>query len=159
MMNSPSRSEIKQFANKIFQAGRKRRPGQTAREKAYLLRQARATGNSAAYMPALIEYTRGRLLREILILADAWVKSGWVHGVPLESWVEDDFKQTAFRMSAKIERALSSELDRRPNFIQSGMKQQFNSTVEGAIRIGQIRIKNQRIRICYGCEPEDGEIG
>jgi len=82
-MGRSSRYEIEKFANNTFTVALGRIIGTYVEKKNRLTRQARLTGNTGAYLPALVNWGE-RLHEEVLALADAYANSFTCHGVPTE---------------------------------------------------------------------------
>jgi hypothetical protein len=82
-ISNPHRHEIEKFATESFAVARDRILNEHAEKQTSVLAQVRRTGNSGAYLPALIRCEAEKVREVILAWADALVEAFKLYGVVL----------------------------------------------------------------------------
>jgi hypothetical protein len=152
-MNFPSRFEVEKLANEIFGADREGRIVEFAKERNRALAKVRSTGNIGGYGPALVQSGAESLRSEILTLADAWVEAFEDYGMPSDALAEEALEKAASQMAGETVSGIRAQLHllkvrTRKNIRDVGghLERTISATGRGALRIGKLRMKRQRIK-------------
>lgn len=156
-MNNPSRigrpvrPSIEKFADQAFSVARDRILREHAEKRNGVLAQARLTGNSGSYLPALVKYGAERVREMILARADADVEAFTIHGVPSDVRAETNLQTAARRIAAGTISAIRGELALRN--MRTRQHQRYpggylNREIEGAMKLalqeGLLGLRRQR---------------
>jgi hypothetical protein len=151
-MGHPARPEIEKFANEAFAVARDRILREHANRRNEALSQARLTGNSGSYMPALLRWGAERVREIILARADADVDAFTLHGVPSDTWAEADLRTAAQQIAAGAVSAIQGEIDlqnrrtrRHGDYSGGCLNRQIEAAMKSALREGVLRLRRQRI--------------
>ena len=149
-MRRPARPEIEKFANDVFAVARDRILKEHADQRRRALAQAELTGNSGAYLPALIKCEAQHVRETILALADAYVEAFTIHGVPSDTRV--DLRAVARQVTAGAISGIRGHLRLRSGRLRIAEEGrgvpwhlEIERAMDAAVKEGRLKLRRQRI--------------
>ena len=164
-MRRSIRPEIEKFANDAFAVARDRILKEHADQQRRALGQAELTGNSGAYLPALIKCEAQHVRETILALADAYVEAYTIHGLPSDMRVDENLRAVARQVTAGAISGIRGHLrlrSERSRIAEPGLgipwHLEIERSMDAALKEGLLRLKKQRIKAGEGREmPSRGD--
>ncbi len=157
-MSSPSligrapRPSIERFADQAFSVARDRILREHAEKRNRVLAQARLTGNSGSYLPALVKWGAERVRDMILARADADVEAFTIHGVPSDARAETNLQTAARQIAAGTISAIRGELELRAkrtrehgDYPGGYLNREIEGAMKSALQEGVLGLRRQRI--------------
>ncbi len=160
-----TRDEIESFAQETFAVSYDRILEQFPQKWNSMLNQARSTGNSGAFAPAVTGVATERVRVLILALADAYVDAFTICGAPSDAQAEATLQKSADQFAAGAISAvhgqanLDSVRTRSPERPIPGLARAMQQAVNSALKEGKLRLKEQRIKFRNSANPSSEVSG
>jgi hypothetical protein len=147
-----SRAEIETYADDAFAVACDRLIESQARREYQATAQARRSGNSGAYVPALIDCAAQAVHEVILARADAWVEAFTLFGVPSDVQAHQSLETAAKQIGGGAISGVRGKVQlaecrtKRPLADQAiYLNGEIEKTIRLALKEGKLRLKRQRI--------------
>ena len=134
----------------MFAVARDRILKEHADQRRRALAQAELTGNSGAYLPALIKCEAQHVRETILALADAYVEAFTIHGVPSDTRV--DLRAVARQVTAGAISGIRGHLRLRSGRLRIAEEGrgvpwhlEIERAMDAAVKEGRLKLRRQRI--------------
>jgi len=151
-MGHPARNEIEKHAKDEFAVAQERIAIRYGEEKHRELLQVSKRGNIGGYVPALTELAAKRVRRQLIALADAYVKTFNFFGVPSDVEAERSLESAGRQIAAGSISAVRGEIEliekrlQRPLHNTGGLVRKIEQTRQSAMNAGKLLLKRQRIQ-------------
>jgi hypothetical protein len=149
----PTRHEIQRFANEAFTVARDRILRNYAAKERQVLGAAERTGNSAAYLPALINLKAENVRDTILAQADALAGAFALYELPCDAYAEQLLKASAHQIAGGSISAVRGQLQLRSRRLRISEKgrgmpwhREIQKSMHSALKEGLLRLSRQRIQ-------------
>jgi hypothetical protein len=158
-MAQPARLQIERHAKEEFAVAQERIAVKNAENHRRALAQVSLTGNVGGYLPALTEVAAEHVRKQIIALANAYVKAFDLFEVPCDIAAERSLEAVAQQIAGTSISTLGYQLDlmsrrtRRPPIDFGGyIHREIDKAMRSALKEGVLRLKRQRIK-CQNSFP------
>ena len=158
-MGHPARHEIEKHAKNEFAVAQERIAVKHAKKWRRVLVQIAATGNIGGYAQALTESKAKHVRKQIIALAEAYVKTFDLFGVPSDAEAERSLEAEALRIAAGSSSAVMGELDLIQGRIRvslpdtgSSVYREIHQSMQSAVNAGKLKLRRQRIKFARSTE-------
>jgi hypothetical protein len=164
-MGRPTRYEIEKHATNEFAVAQERIAVKHAKKWRRALAQVAAKGNSGGYAAALRESKAKHVRKQIIALADAYVKTFDLFGVPSGAEAERSLEAEALRIAAGSSSAVMGELDLIQGRIRvslpdtgSSVHREIHRSMQSAVNAGKLKLRRQRIKFEHSSSPSQRHL-
>jgi hypothetical protein len=154
-----ARLEIERFAEKSFGVVRDELLDEHSKKEKVVLGRTRLGGNSAAYLPALIECEMKFIRKLILAWAKVYAETFTLYGLPTDGELDEALKKFGQQTAAGSISGIRGQLRLRSMRVRTRKKAsgvpwhlEIERATESAVKKGLVRLSRQRVELRNGSD-------